>query len=99
MGSPLISAEEIMSQNAILWIYILLLLVGGLIGFLKAGSRVSLITSAVCGSLVVVTTIPRLFDYSLRTALADIIFPVLLVVISLRLAKTKKVNPSRLQDG
>ena len=35
-----------MSHNTILWIYIVFLLVGGLIGFLKAGSKVSLIMSA-----------------------------------------------------
>ena len=33
--------------STVLWIYIVLLLVGGLIGFFKAGSKVSLITSSV----------------------------------------------------
>ena len=35
------------SPNMILWLYIVLLLVGGLIGFLKANSKVSLIMSSV----------------------------------------------------
>ena len=38
-----------MSPNSsviILWVYIVLLLAGGLMGFLKAGSKISLITSA-----------------------------------------------------
>lgn len=34
-----------MSPNKVLWIYIILLVVGGLIGFFKAKSKVSLITS------------------------------------------------------
>ena len=34
-----------MNPNTILWIYIVLLVVGGLIGFLKAGSQVSIIMS------------------------------------------------------
>lgn len=34
-----------MKPETILWIYIVLLVLGGLIGFLKAKSRVSLITS------------------------------------------------------
>ena len=36
-----------MNQNTMLWVYIILLLVGGLIGFFKAGSKISLITSSV----------------------------------------------------
>jgi uncharacterized membrane protein (UPF0136 family) len=83
-----------MSQNAILWIYILLLLVGGLIGFLKAGSKISLITSAVCAALLVVTTINGLFSDRLRNGLADAIMAALLVVFAIRLAKTKKFMPS-----
>ena len=36
-----------MTSNIILWVYIILLLVGGLIGFLRAGSKISLITSII----------------------------------------------------
>ncbi|MDB6112801.1 MAG: hypothetical protein JWR69_4551, partial [Pedosphaera sp.] len=34
------------NANLVLWIYIALLFVGGLIGYLKAGSKISLIVSA-----------------------------------------------------
>ena len=42
-----------MNPHTVLWIYIVLLLVGGLIGFLKAGSKVSLITSAVSAAALI----------------------------------------------
>ena len=85
-----------MSQSTILWIYIVLLVVGGLIGFLKAGSKISLITSVISAALLVVTAVPGLLDASLRRALADIIMAALLVVFAIRLAKTKKFMPSGL---
>jgi uncharacterized membrane protein (UPF0136 family) len=85
-----------MSQNTILWIYIVLLLIGGMIGFLKAGSKVSLITSSVAAALLVLTAIPGIFTFSFRHNLANIIMAALLVVFAIRLAKTKKFMPSGL---
>ena len=85
-----------MNPNTILWIYIILLLLGGLMGFLKAGSKVSLITSAVAAALLVVTTIRGLFQPNFRQGLADAIMAALLIVFAIRLAKTKKFMPSGL---
>ena len=85
-----------MHPSTVLWIYIVLLLAGGLIGFLKAGSRVSLITSAVAAALLVLTAIPGLFGPALARGLADAIMAVLLVVFAIRLSKTKKFIPSGL---
>ena len=82
-----------MSQNTVLWIYILLLVVGGLIGFLKAGSKVSLMTASISAALLVITT-TGLFDNSVRNGIADAIMAALLVVFAIRLAKTKKFMPS-----
>jgi uncharacterized membrane protein (UPF0136 family) len=84
-----------MNPNLILWIYIVLLVVGGLIGFLKAGSKVSLITSTISAALLVLTAIP-LFEPAVRRSLADIIMAALLVVFAIRLGKTKKFMPSGL---
>jgi len=72
-----------------------LLLVGGLIGFFKAGSRISLTTSAVAAALLILTRI-GIFERSFGRELADIIMAVLLVVFAIRLAKTKKFMPSGL---
>ena len=85
-----------MSPNTILWIYIVFLVVGGLIGFLKAGSKVSLITSVISAALLVLTAVPGLLDPGLRRALADVIMAALLVVFAIRLTKTKKFMPSGL---
>jgi len=85
-----------MHPNTILWIYIVLLLVGGLMGFLKAGSKVSLITSAVSAALLIVTTLPSVFQPSFRRNAAEIIMAALIVVFAIRLAKTKKFMPSGL---
>ena len=85
-----------MNPNTILWIYIILLLLGGLMGFLKAGSKVSLITSAISAALLIVTTIHGLFQPNFRQGLADAIMAALLIVFAIRLAKTKKFMPSGL---
>jgi uncharacterized membrane protein (UPF0136 family) len=88
--------KENMNPHTVLWIYILLLLVGGLIGFLKAGSKVSLITSAISAAALIVTTIPGLLGPGLARGLADVIMAALLVVFAIRLTKTKKFMPSGL---
>jgi uncharacterized membrane protein (UPF0136 family) len=81
-----------MSHSKILWIYIILLVVGGLIGFLKGKSKVSLIMSvafaaalSLCATNII--AMPRL---------ADVLLVALLVVFALRLAKTKKFMPAGL---
>ena len=88
--------KENMHPHTVLWIYILLLLVGGLIGFLKAGSKVSLITSAVSAAALIVTNIPGLLGPGLARGAADVIMAALLVVFAIRLGKTKKFMPSGL---
>ncbi len=90
------SCGETMHPQTVLWIYIVLLLVGGLIGFLKAGSKVSLITSAIAAAVLILTTIPGLFGPSLARGIADGIMAALLVVFAIRLGKTKKFMPSGL---
>jgi len=80
-------------ENLVFWIYVVLLLVGGMIGFLKAGSKVSLITSAVAAALLVLT---RAGIFSQPVTIANVIMAALLVVFAIRLAKTKKFMPSGL---
>src|SRR5437667_1131752 len=81
-----------MNANVILWIYIALLIVGGLIGFLKGRSKVSIIASigfAIPLALCAANVIPQKF-------VADILIALLLIVFGMRLAKTKKFMPSGL---
>ena len=84
------------SADTVLWIYIVLLLVGGLVGFLKAKSKVSLITSAVFAALLVLTTLRSVFQPAFARDLANVVMVILLVVFAIRLAKTKKFMPSGL---
>ena len=85
-----------MNSNTVLWIYIVLLLAGGLFGFLKAGSKISLITSAVASALLIIATIPTLLQPGARQILVQVILALLLVVFAIRLAKTRKFMPSGL---
>jgi uncharacterized membrane protein (UPF0136 family) len=80
----------------VLWAYIVLLLVGGLIGFFKAKSKVSLITSAVFAAVLVLAVSPGIFQPVTARILVNVILALLLVVFAVRLAKTKKFMPSGL---
>jgi len=79
-------------KTEVLWVYIVLLLIGGLIGFLKGKSRVSLITSAVFAAILTLCALDVIF----KPYVADILMAVLLVVFAVRLSKTKKFMPSGL---
>ena len=76
--------------DAVLWIYILLLLAGGLFGFFKAGSKVSLVTSVVSAAILALCALNLIF----KAYMADVVMIALLVVFTIRLAKTKKFMPS-----
>ncbi|MBC8096994.1 MAG: TMEM14 family protein [Akkermansiaceae bacterium] len=76
--------------QTVLWIYIVLLVVGGLIGFLKAKSQVSLIMSVVFAALLTLCALGIIF----QPYVADILLAALLVVFAMRLAKTKKFMPA-----
>jgi uncharacterized membrane protein (UPF0136 family) len=76
----------------VLWIYIVLLLAGGLMGFLKAGSKISLITSAAFAlplALCATKVLPPI-------PAAPIIVGVLALVFAARFAKGRKFMPSGL---
>jgi uncharacterized membrane protein (UPF0136 family) len=84
------------TANTVLWIYIILLLAGGLFGFFKGKSRISLATSVGFAGLLILTTLRGIFDPAFANNLANVVLLVLLVVFTLRLAKTKKFMPSGL---
>jgi uncharacterized membrane protein (UPF0136 family) len=78
-----------MRPDTILWIYIILLFVGGLIGFFKAGSKVSLITSASFAAILILCQLGIIFQRNV----ADYVLVFLLVFFAVRLSKTKKFMP------
>ncbi len=80
------------NTSIVLWVYIGLLLVGGLVGLIKAGSKVSLIMSvafAVPLGLCALRVIAIAW-------LPEILLGLLLAVFAMRLAKTSKFMPSGL---
>jgi len=81
-----------MKPDLILWIYIVLLVASGVMGFLKAGSKPSLIASS--GFAVALALIN--LDILVVAHLRDILLSVLIIVFSVRLAKTKKFMPAGL---
>ena len=86
------SGEQDMSPNKVLWIYIILLVIGGLIGFLKGKSRVSLIMSVCFAAALSLCAANIIF----QPYVADILLAALLVVFAMRLVKTKKFMPAGL---
>jgi uncharacterized membrane protein (UPF0136 family) len=80
----------------VLWVYIILLLVGGLIGFVKARSKISLVSSAVFAALLILTTLRGVFQRGFALGLANVILVLLLLVFVMRLGKTRKFMPSGL---
>lgn len=83
-----------MNPHTVLWIYIVLLVIGGLIGFLKAKSRVSLIMSVAFAAALSLCAAGIIFQ--LQPYVADVLLAALLVVFGMRLAKTKKFMPAGL---
>jgi len=80
------------SSVIVLWIYTVLLLGGGLMGFLKAGSKISLITSAAFAVPLVLCALGILKPFMI----AQIVIAVLAAVFGIRFAKGKKFMPSGL---
>ena len=82
-------------SDLVFWVYIVLLLLGGLFGFYKGKSKTSLITSAVSAALLVLAQ-TGIFDQKVAHILVNVLLAVLLVVFAIRLAKTKKFMPGGL---
>ena len=81
-----------MRPDKVLWIYIIVLVAGGLMGFLKAKSRVSLIMSAAFAAALSLCAAGIVF----QPYVADILLAALLVVFAVRLGKTRKMMPADL---
>jgi len=78
-----------MTWNLVVWIYMALLLAGGIAGFVKAGSRASLIAS-VGSAIPLVLTAAGILPF----LAVPVVLAALVVVFGIRLAKTGKFMPS-----
>lgn len=81
-----------MTPELILWIYIVLLVIGGVIGFVKAKSKPSLIASSIFAVALALVNL-RIINVN---HLADILLGLLIIVFAMRYAKTKKFMPAGL---
>ncbi|HSH93668.1 MAG TPA: TMEM14 family protein [Roseimicrobium sp.] len=79
-----------MNGHVILWIYIVLLVAGGLVGFLKAGSKASLIASSAFAAILILCNLGIIFQQNV----ADFVLVFLLVFFAVRLSKSKKFMPN-----
>jgi uncharacterized membrane protein (UPF0136 family) len=82
----------------VLWIYIVLLFLGGLVGFLKAGSKISLIMSAVFAGLLILCATNYIFTPNFAHLLTTIILVFLMIFFAVRLTKSKKFMPNGLMS-
>ncbi len=76
--------------------YGILAIIGGAIGYNKAGSQVSLISGSISGLLLLFAAVVQLQKQTWGLTLAAIITAVLVVVFGFRLAKTRKFMPAGL---
>ena len=79
----------------ILWVYIVLLLAGGLMGFIKAKSKASLIMSSLFAAALALCATGVIQPFYM----ADFLVGFLLVFFGIRFAKGKKFMPSGLMLG
>lgn len=78
-----------MSAVTILWIYIVLMVVGGVMGFVKAGSKASIIASVAFGAILSLFALGILpFQHHVWVLLF------LLIFFGMKFAKTKKMMPN-----
>ena len=79
------------APTIVLWVYIVLLVAGGLVGFLKAGSKASIIASSIFAVPLVLAAL------GIAPALvAEVVLGILLVFMGMKFAKSKKFMPSGL---
>jgi uncharacterized membrane protein (UPF0136 family) len=76
--------------------YGILVLLGGIIGYIKANSKISLISGTFSGLLLILAATAKLQGQYWGLILAAVITAVLVVFFTFRLAKTRKFMPAGL---
>jgi uncharacterized membrane protein (UPF0136 family) len=79
--------------------YGILTVVGGVLGYTKAGSQTSLISGLISGGLLVVGGIAHFQNAAWGSALAMIVTITLIIIFSVRFSKTRRWMPAGLMVG
>ena len=78
--------------------YGILALVGGIIGYVQAQSKASLISGIISGLLLIIGGVMQLQGQQGGLVLATVITAVLVIVFAIRLIKTRKFMPAGLMS-
>ncbi len=76
--------------------YGILAIVGGIIGYIQATSKVSLLSGSISGLLLILAAYFQLQGQTWGSSLAVLVTAVLVVFFAFRLAKTRKFMPAGL---
>lgn len=76
--------------------YGILAVVGGIIGYIQARSRVSLLSGSISGLLLILAAYVQLQGQTWGSILGVLVTSVLVVVFAVRVAKTRKFMPAGL---
>ncbi|MGK7918468.1 MAG: TMEM14 family protein [Trichodesmium sp.] len=76
--------------------YGILAILGGIIGYKKAGSKISLISGSVSGLLLIMSGIIQIIGMNWGLIFATVITTILVITFIIRLVKTRKMMPSGL---
>jgi uncharacterized membrane protein (UPF0136 family) len=79
--------------------YGILAIVGGIIGYVQAKSKASLISGIISGLLLVTAGVMQLQGQDLGLILAIMVTIALIIVFAIRLAKTRKFMPAGLMTA
>jgi len=76
--------------NNVIWIYVALLIVGGLMGFIKGKSRISLTSSLIFAVILALVALGKITP----SYIAEIVVGFLFVFFGARFIRSKKVMPA-----
>ncbi len=76
--------------------YGILAIIGGIIGYVQASSKASLISGSISGLLLIFAGAMQLQGQAWGLILATVVTTVLIIVFAIRLAKTRKFMPAGL---
>jgi uncharacterized membrane protein (UPF0136 family) len=79
--------------------YGILAIGGGIIGYVQAHSKASLISGAISGLLLILGGVMQLQGQTWGLILATVVTLVLIIVFAMRLSKTRKFMPAGLMTG